>query len=88
MSALAITTPVRTAPRAPRPDCSRPRAATYQARTIRPASCQVALGSASEPIVHVTRRGMFVAMGTIGLVMGSAAFTIVASFLSVSNGPL
>jgi hypothetical protein len=48
----------------------------------------VALGSASEPIVHVTRRGMFVAMGTIGLVMGSAAFTIVASFLSVSNGPL
>lgn len=36
----------------------------------------------------LTARGEAVAVSLVGLVMGSAAFTIVWAFLSISNAPL
>ncbi len=88
MSALAVTTtPIRpAAPRSTAPDCSRPRLVRHQVRGS-VTSCRVE-PSSSEPAVRLTRRGVAVAMSTIGLVMGSAVVTVITAFLSVSNAPL
>ena len=88
MSALAVTTPVRVAaPPNRRPDCARPHDARFGAAAGLPAACRVHR-PASEPTWELTRRGMAAAMAVVGAVMGSAAVTLVTSFLSVSNAPL
>ncbi len=87
MSALAVTTPIRTrAPRSTAPDCSRPRDISYRSRAS-VASCQVDRPT-TDPGLRLTPRGVLVAMSTVGVVMGSAVVAIVSSFLSVSNLPL